>query len=216
MFYYYRYMAKVVCPHCGRKNPSYAAVCSSCGNFLADTGSAPEPQEQTRIETPIEQNVAEDEQENTESMERGETIRITMQKGLSYWLSIVSPFVILGIFFVAESYDKNFSMYYLVLFFVAVLVVPSLFRRNLTGIRFSPSGFRIDSDGRLENFEYINIEKVKLDTSVRGRNLLFISFKNGDSPVTLNFETIGSLRTLLMQLQRRRISVSQQGMTNRA
>lgn len=200
-------MAKIVCPNCGHKNEASAVACSNCGNFIADTQSVRPSFKQEEPKEVEPTDTTRDMIDNAES--EGTVIRILSRRGIYYWLSVITPFIILGAFLGAEHFISSLPSYTFVLFFVGVLVVPSLFRRMVTGVQFTSNGFSVKGKEKDETFSYDNIENAKIKLSGMNKAFLLLSFKNGDSPVTLDFDTPGSLRMLITQLRRRSITVLQ-------
>lgn len=214
-------MAKIVCKNCGQKNPSYAAACSNCGNFLVDepTGgsstpareiheeNAPESIEQTVATQTTDEEEEEPEQETTTYTGRAETISVTSGNSRQY-LSMIVGFAIFGAFIVLYYIVKNIPDYSLFIFMVLIFVVPTYIRRGASGVKFSAGGFSFPKTDNEEMFAYTDIENVKVGKYDKYDQSLTLFFKENHAPVKVNFRSFMAFRSLIVALNRRRVPIT--------
>lgn len=204
-------MAKIVCKNCGQKNPSSAAACSNCGNFLID-----EPMQAAKapVQAIQEENLPQDspsEQVNQEVETRPyegrvETINISGGKS-SQWLGMGSGFAILAVFIGLEYSGVSLPSYSTYAFLALIFVLPSLLRRFTQAIKFNSTGFTIPKSNPPASFEFENIMNVKLGPYDRRDQSLTIYFKEEIPAVRMDFSSMFNFRNFVMMLSKRRIPI---------
>ena len=204
-------MAKVVCPNCGYKNKSGTTVCYKCGYYLADnqftTQKSPVYTAPPAAQMPAMSQMPAQNSYNTGSG-TSRVIVIHTRHGMVQWLPSIVSFIPLVIF-IALGFLIVLPTYSYIIFIAAILVLSPLTRRLTGSIQFYSRSFRVTDNGKFEVFNYSDIEGVKVDLKNPSSRTLTLLFRNGQNPVTMDFDSNNTFRMTLVQLNRRRIPLSQ-------
>lgn len=198
-------MATIVCSNCGYKNKASTMICTNCGNLLSE--SQPVFTNPESVPAPVSNIQNERTNEPSSPQTGGTMINISSRKGIIRWIPQIISAIVLVIFIVLE-YLGQLPYYSFYVFLIIIFILPSLMRGIGTGIKFSAYGFRVEQGSTNDRFNYSDIENAKIDNSMPGLSSMTLSFSNNHSPVTMNFDSVGTFRMLIMQLRRRRIPVS--------
>ncbi|MBX8632494.1 MAG: zinc ribbon domain-containing protein [Thermoplasmata archaeon YP2-bin.285] len=209
-------MAKKVCPNCGYSNKAKATVCSNCGYYLLDDQfssrrneiQAPSTSYNPAVQPYQAASASQTVSQANAGMDGSRVIMVHTKGGIYRWLPTIASFIPLAIFIALESVIA-LPAYSFIIFIVAIFVLSPLARRLTGGVQFYARGFRLMDNGRPEIFDYRNIESAKVDSKTPGLHSVTLSFRNGEKPLTIDFDSMSSFRTMLMQLSRRRIPLSE-------
>lgn len=209
-------MAKTVCKNCGHKNPASAAVCENCGSFMFEEPKQPSQQASTQAPPDYTQDEQEPEQETTpasqyyddssSSQQEPVTIKVS-GGGAAQQFSTLSGFIILGAFFVLEYMGLLLNFYYFFVFLVLIFAVPTLIRRTTSVIRFNGYNFNFRNASVPESYPVSDIENVKIGQYDRMDQSLTINFKEGKTPLRVEFNSIMAFRSVVVAFSRRRIPI---------
>lgn len=197
-------MAKIVCSNCGYKNKASTMICSNCGNLLSEPQTVFKNPESVPEPAGAKQNNRENEQPVLQT--GSNTINVSSRKGWYRW----TPQIVSGGILIAFVLLEYLGMLPPLSFYVLLAVIfllPSFMRGIGNGISFNAYGFRVKNKNVNEFFNYNEIENARIDDTMPGFSSLILSFSNNKSPVTMNFDSVGSFRMLLMQLRRRRVPI---------
>ena len=210
-------MAKIICKNCGQKNPSYAAVCSSCGNFLVDdtSGATAGPAQEVQLEnsaqttadmTSVQETTQKELQDTQDYQGRMETISVASNNSRQI-ISMVLTFGVLAVFIALEYLVKGLSNYLFLGFFVVIFAMSSLFRRGVSGVKFTQTGFTFPNANNNETFAYDSLDKLTIGTYDRYSQSLTMFFKENHPPVQVEFRSYSSFRGFVMMLGRRHVTI---------
>ena len=207
-------MAKVVCKNCGHKNPSSAAVCENCGNFLFEDNRTAEPKlaeptteidQEPAIQETTTTNVAEPEQ-TVYPEKTPVTIRIN-GGGAAQQLSTLSGFAILAAFFALEYLGILRDYYYFFVFLVLIFAVPTLLRRVGSVVQFYGPDFRFKNAENNESYPLMDVENIQINQYNRMDQILTIHFRENKTPLQVEFNSMLTFGSVITAFRRRRIPV---------
>ena len=207
-------MAKVVCKNCGHKNPSSAAVCENCGNFMFEDNQPAAP---VASQT-VQENVQEPEVQETVPANVAESVQQTVPErapvtikvsggAATQQLSTLSGFAILAVFFVLEYMGFLQNIYYFFVFLVLIFVVPSLLRRIGSVIQFIGPDFKFRKSGNNETYPLMDVENIQINQYNRMDQIMTIHFRENRAPLQVEFNSMMTFGTVVTAFRRRRIPV---------
>ncbi len=207
-------MAKVVCKNCGHKNPSSAAVCANCGNFLFEDNRPAAPE----MSQTDQESVPEPEIQETDSANVVEPVQPTGPErtpvnikinggGALQQLSTLSGFVILAIFFGLEYSGYLGSYYYFFIFLVLIFAVPSLLRRFGSVIRFVGPDFTFRNTGSNETYPLMDVENIQINQYTRMDQIMTIHFRENRNPLQVEFNSMMTFGAVVTAFRRRRVPI---------
>lgn len=201
-------MAKIVCPKCGFKNQSKEKICVKCGYYIATdqfTHSAPGIQPQEQQAPPPTESVPDQQMDDSQS-----TLVVNdRSRGLIRISLILTYVLVLAMLAVVYYFNVNLIVVFPVL--IIMWVISPIIRRRSSGVRFTNAGFTVNANNSERAFEYDNIASGELSGDGRRIHFLTLSLKNASVPVRMEFPSIATLRMLVVQMNRRGISVTAEG-----